>query len=60
MTNKEKAIEVFKLLEDNHIDLYHDISKENFKKELNKFLEIADDLDDIHFDTEMSKLFAEL
>lgn len=58
MTNKEKAIEIFRLLEENHINLFHDISKENFVKELNKFLEIADNLDDIHFDTGMSKLFA--
>jgi len=58
MTNKEKAIEIFRLLEENHINLYHDISKEVFKKELNKFLEIADNLDDVHFDAEMLKLFA--
>ena len=36
MTNKEKAIEIFRLLEENHINLYHDISKEEFEKELNK------------------------
>lgn len=58
MTNKEKAIEIFKLLEENHINLYHDISKEEFEKELNKFLETADELDGIHFDAEMSKLFS--
>ena len=58
MTNKEKAIEIFRLLEDNHINLYHDIAKDEFEIELNKFLEIADNLDDIHFDAEMSKLFS--
>jgi len=58
MTNKEKAIEIFKLLEENHINLYHDISKEDFLIELNKFLEIADNLDQVHFDAEMCKLFS--
>ena len=58
MTNKEKVIEIFRLLEENHINLYHDITKEDFEKELNKILEIADNLDDIHFDAEVSKLFS--
>jgi len=58
MTNKEKAIKIFKLLEENHINLYHDISKEDFEKELNKFLEIADNLNEVHFDTGMSRLFS--
>lgn len=58
MTNKEKAIEIFRLLEENHINLYHDISKEDFQEELNKFLEIAEDLDDVHFDAGICKLFA--
>ena len=58
MTNKEKAIEIFRLLEKNHINLYHDISKEDFEIELNKFLEIADDLDSVHFDAGISKLFS--
>ena len=58
MTNKEKVIEIFRLLEKNHINLYHDISKEEFEIELNKFLEIANDLDGVHFDAGMSKLFS--
>jgi len=58
MTNKEKAIEIFRLLEENHINLYHDISKKDFEKELNKFLETADNLDEIHFDAGMSRLFS--
>ena len=31
MTNKEKAIEIFRLLEENHINLYHDIAKKDFE-----------------------------
>jgi len=58
MTNKEKAIEIFRLLEEKHINLYHNISKNDFQNELNKFLKFADKLDDIHFDAEMSKLFS--
>ena len=58
MTKKEIAVEIFRLLEENHKNLYHDISKEDFEVELNKFLEKADDLDNIHFDAGISRLFA--
>ena len=58
MTNKEKAIEIIDKAEQNHINLYHDISKEDFKIELDKFLCIADSLSDKAFDYEMLKLFA--
>lgn len=58
MTNREIAKQIFEQLEKNHINLYHDISKEDFEKELNKFLEMADNLDDIHFDAGMSRLFS--
>lgn len=58
MTKKQVAIKIFEELENNHINLYHDISKKDFQKKLNEFLLIANDLDDIHFDAEMLKLFA--
>jgi len=58
MTKKEIASKIFDKLEKHHINLYHDISKTDFQEKLNKFLEFANDLDDIHFDAEMSKLFS--
>ena len=58
MTNKEKAIEIFRLLEENHKNLYHDISKKDFQEKLNKFLKKADQYSQLEFDCEMLKIFA--
>ena len=56
MTNKEKAIKIFKLLEENHINLYHDVTKEmidNCIKSVD-----WDSLNAVEFDCQMKKIFA--
>lgn len=58
MTRTEFVNQVFKKLEEKHIYLYHDISKEEFEKHKNKFLKNVDALDETHFDAGMLKLFA--
>lgn len=58
MNRTEFVNKVFKTLEENHINLYHDISKEDFNKQKDKFLEIVDKIDQIHFEGGLLKLFA--
>lgn len=58
MNRKEFVNQVFDVLENNHINLFHDISKEDFEKHKNKFLKNIDSLNDIQFDAGMLKLFA--
>lgn len=56
MTNQEKINNILKLLEKNHKNLYHDVSKE----EIEKFVASIswNDLDDVQFDVNALKLFA--
>ncbi len=58
MKRSEFVNTVFKKLEQNHIFLYHDISKEEFEKHKQKFLYNIDELDETHFEAGMLKLFA--
>ncbi len=58
MLNSEIAKQIFDRVESRHANIYHDVSKKEFYDKLNKFLQVADKLDDLHFDAEMSKLFA--
>lgn len=52
------AKEIFHTLEKKHVDLYHSISKKDFEAELNKFLQVVEHLDDIHFLAGLMRLFA--
>lgn len=45
MNRAQFVNQVFKKLEDKHIYLYHDISKEEFEKHKQKFLKNVDKLD---------------
>ena len=58
MNRAQFVNQVFKKLEDKHIYLYHDISKEEFEKHKQKFLKNVDKLDETHFEGGMLKLFA--
>lgn len=58
MPRKEFVNEVFRKLEETHIYLYHDISKEEFERQKNEFLEGEEELDELHFQAGMLKLFA--
>jgi len=58
MLRKEFVNEVFRKLEESHIYLYHDISKEEFERQKNEFLEVVEALDELHFQAGMLKLFA--
>lgn len=58
MNRKDFVNEVFEKLEKNHINLYHDISKTEFEKCKNKFLKDVDNLDEVHFQGGMLKLFS--
>ena len=58
MTRTEFVNEVFKKLEENHLFLYHDITKEEFEKHKQKFLKNVDSLDELHFEAGMFRLFA--
>ena len=56
MKNSEKAKAIFEKLENGHINLWHDISKEEFYILFNEV--DWDKLDDVSFDFEMLKLFS--
>lgn len=58
MDRKSFINEMFSQLENNHIYLYHDISKEEFEKHKNEFLNEVDNLDEVHFEAGILKLFA--
>lgn len=58
MDRKKFINEMFKKLEENHVFLYHDISKEKFEFHKNEFLNTVYDLDEIHFEAGILKLFA--
>ena len=58
MDRVEFINEMFKKLEENHIFLYHDISKEDFEKHKNEFLKKVYELDETHFEAGILKLFA--
>ena len=57
MKNSQIVRDIISTLEKEHINLYHDISKEEIEKRIAKIKNI-DDLSDLEFDYEMSKLFA--
>ena len=58
MNRTEFVNEVFKTLEEKHIYLYHDISKEEFEKHKQEFLKNVEKLDETHFEAGMLRLFA--
>lgn len=58
MNRTEFVNQVFKTLEEKHIYLYHDISKEEFENHKQEFLKNIDELDENHFEAGMLKLFA--
>lgn len=58
MVRQDFVNEVFKKLEENHIYLYHDITKQEFEKQKQNFLENVDNMDEVHFQGGMLKLFA--
>ncbi len=58
MKNSEKMQAIFETLEQNHLNLYHSITKKEFKIEKDKVMQKIDDLDKIDFDYEMRKLFS--
>ncbi len=57
MKNSELLNEILKALEENHINLHHDIQKNAVLKHINSIKNI-DDLSDMQFDYEMLKNFA--
>ncbi len=57
MKNSQIARDIISTLEKEHINLYHDVSKEEIEKRLAEIKNI-DRLSDLEFDYEMSKLFA--
>lgn len=57
MSNTELLNNIIKILEKEHINLYHDISKENLQNYISS-LKNFDNLSSIEFDYEMLKLFA--
>lgn len=58
MNRKEFVNKVFEMLENEHINLYHDISKEDFDKKKEIFLENVENLNELDFEAGMLKLFA--
>ncbi len=58
MKRKEFVNKVFEILEEEHINLYHDISKEDFDKQKEKFLKSVDNLNELDFEAGMLRLFA--
>lgn len=57
MNNLEKMSEIFNIAEKEHINLFHDISKEEFYKEFDNTAKIINNCTKIQFDYEMKKLF---
>lgn len=57
MTNKQIVDKILEKLEEEHINLYHDISKEEIKAQIEK-IEGLNEMTDSQFDLEMHKLFA--
>ncbi len=57
MTNKQIVIKILETLEKEHINLYHDISKEKILKHIENINKI-NDMTETKFDLEMLKLFA--
>lgn len=57
MKNTEIVKEIISKLEENHINLYHDISKSEIEDYISK-IENLDSLNSVEFDYEMKKLFA--
>lgn len=58
MTNSEIAREIIRVAEQEHINLYHSVSKEAIYKQLDKICLTADNMDQKEFDYNMTKLFA--
>ena len=58
MTRTELVNEIFGRLEKEHINLYHSISKREFQKHKKEFLKTVDNLDELHFEAGILKLFA--
>ena len=57
MKNSEIINLIIKKLEENHLNLYHDVSSEEIKKHISSIKNL-DELSSIEFDKEMLKLFA--
>jgi hypothetical protein len=57
MRNLDILKNIIKMLEENHLNLYHDIRKSEVANYISK-IKNWDDLDDIQFDYELLKLFA--
>lgn len=57
MKNSELLSKIIDTLEKEHINLYHDVSKEEIQAYISNFSDI-DQWDNITFDREMLKLFA--
>lgn len=58
MRNQEILEKIIKTLEVNHLNLYHNVSKEEIDSYVLELKKIIDDCNDIAFDYEMLKLFA--
>lgn len=58
MTNSELAKEIIRVAEEEHINLYHSVSKQTVMAAVDKLCEVADELTQVEFDREMSKIFA--
>ena len=57
MTNTEIVKQILRKLEENHINLYHDVSKEKIVEYISKIKNL-DSLNTVEFNYEMKKLFA--
>lgn len=58
MTNSELAKEIIRVAEENHINLYHSVSKESVIEQVDNLCKVADGLTQVQFDYQMKKIFA--